>query len=378
MLFVADRNLRLLFGSLLLWMVGVGLYEGLIPIYARQLGASPVQLGGLFTLRSVALVAGFIIGWMVADRLSRRTLMLASWYLGLPVPLMLAAAPSYIWLLPGLLLYELTFFALPAVHAYVTERVQASELASAFGAMGTVTSVGFLVSPAVGGTIADYWGIRTALVVAFALFLLSTVLILRLEQSGPGAMPVQTTDRLSVRDLAPVAPALAVYVAANFMVVVTVPFLPPFLREARGLSLSEIGVLGSLQAVGAVLLSPIAGRLGDRWGRAHTLMAQTGIWIAGIVLTAYAPRSFLPAAAVLRCRSPLATLTQAMVGASAAPATLGRAFALAGMLSAGLAAAGAFVGGYAYRADAAYPLLLSAGTGIAIMVALLLPPLRRL
>jgi MFS family permease len=378
MLFWADRNLRLLFGSLLLWMVGVGLYEGLIPIYARQLGASPVQLGGLFTLRSLALLGGFIIGWMVADRLSRRTLMLASWCVGLPVPLMLAAAPTYIWLLPGLMLYELTFFALPAVHAYITERVPASELASAFGAMGTVTSVGFLISPAAGGAMADRWGIRAVLVVAFVLFLLSTALIFRLEQSGPGTMPAPGGGRLSVRDLAPVAPALAVYVAANFMIVVTVPFLPPFLRETRGLSLSEIGLLGSLQALGAVLFSPIAGRLGDRWGRAPTLAGQAGVWVAGIVLTAYAPRSLLPAAAMLRCRSPLATLTQAMVGASAPPAILGRAFALAGILSAGLAAVGAFVGGYAYRADAAYPLVVSAGTGIAIMGALLVPALRRL
>jgi MFS family permease len=303
--------------------------------------------------------------------------MLASWYLGLPVPLMLAAAPTSIWLLPGLLLYELTFFGLPAVHAYITARVPAAELASAFGAMGTVTSVGFLISPAVGGAIAEHWGIRTVLVVAFVLFSVSTVLILGLDQSGPGVMPAQRHGRPSAGDLAPAAPALAIYVAVNVMIVITVPFLPPFLREVRGLSLAEIGVLGSLQAAGAVLFSPIAGRLGDRWGRAPALAGQTGVWVLGIVLTAYGPRSLLPAAAALRCRSPLATLTQAMVGASAPPAMLGRAFALAGMLSAGLAAVAAFVGGYAYRADAAYPLVASAGTGVAIMVALLVCALRR-
>jgi MFS family permease len=373
----SDRSLRLLLGALLLWMLGVGLYEGLIPIYARQLGASPVHLGGLFTLRHLALAAGYLIGWALADRMSRRTLMLASWVFGLPVPLMLAAAPTYLWLLPGLLVYELTYFALPAMHAYVTERVPPSELASAFGAMGTVTSVGFLVSPTLGGIIADRWSIRVVLVVAFVLFLLSTVLVLRVEQSGPGTIPADGPRRLAWRDLAPTVPALSLYVGVTFMMLVTVPFLPPFLREARGISLAEIGVLGSLQALGAVLLTPVAGRLGDRFGHAPTMAGQIGIWTSGILLTAYAPAPLLPVGAALRCRSPLTTLAQAMVGAATPPAILGRTFALAGMLSAVLAAVGSFVGGYAYRADPTYPLLISVGTAVVMWAALLVGAHRR-
>lgn len=373
----ADRNLRLLFGSLFLWLLGVGLYEGLLPIYARQLGASPVQLGTLFTLRNLGLAGGFLIGWLFVDRFSRRTLMLASWFCGLPVPLMLAAAPSYLWLLPGLLLYELTFFALPAISAYVTERVPPGQLASAFGAMGTITSMAFLVSPTAGGIIADRWDIRTVLVIAFALFLASTLLVLRLERSGPGTMPAHGAGRMTWADLVPAAPALAVYVGVYFMVLLTVPFVPPFLREVRGVSLSEIGLLGSLQAVGAVLLTPIAGRLGDRVGLTQTMHGQIGVHSAGILLTAYGPYGLLFPAAALRCRAPLHTLAQAMVGATTPPAVLGRAFALAGMLSAVLAAAGAFAGGFAYRINPTYPLLMSVGVGALIVLGLLVRPIRR-
>jgi len=62
-----DPNLRLLFAALLLWMLGVALYDQLIPIYARQLGATPVQLGTLFTLRNLTTATGFLIGWTLAD-----------------------------------------------------------------------------------------------------------------------------------------------------------------------------------------------------------------------------------------------------------------------------------------------------------------------
>ncbi|MDR7419011.1 MAG: MFS transporter [Armatimonadota bacterium] len=377
MRFRTDRNLQLLYGSLALWMLGVALYDGLIPIYARQLGASPVQLGSLFTIKNLGLASGFLIGWLVADRMNRRTLMFVSWFMGLPVPLLLAVAPTYLWLLPGLLLYELTFFALPAIHAYVAERVPADELASAFGAMAAITSIGFLISPALGGVIADRWGIRTVLLIAFALFVVSTVLVLRMERGGPGAVPAGSSGRLTWRDLSPAAPALLLYVGVNFLVQITNPFLPPFLREVRGISLSEIGVLASSQALGAIVLTPIAGRLGDRLGHTPTLVGQLGVHTSGLLLTAYGPAPLLIPAAALRCRAPLATLTQSMIGATAPAAMLGRTFALAGMLGAALSAAGSFAGGFAYRADPAYPLLISVLAAVVMALALLLRPLRR-
>jgi DHA1 family multidrug resistance protein-like MFS transporter len=371
MLIPRDRNLRLLFAAITLWMVGIALYDGLIPIYARQLGASPVELGTLFTLKNLALAGGFLIGLMMADRISRRRQMLISWLIGLPVPLMLAAAPTYLWLLPGILLYELTFFALPAIYAYITERVPSSELASAFAAMGSVTSIGFLVSPTVGGIIADRFGIRVVLLLAFVFFVLSALLVARLESGGPGALPASRGERLRTADLIPIAPPLLVYVGVTFMILVTVPFLPPYLREVRGLSLAEIGVLSSLQALGAVLLTPFVGRFGDRLGRGRTMVGQLGVWAAGIVMTAYGSFPVLLVGAMLRCRAPLHTLSQAMLGARAPAAIIGRAFALAGVLSAVMSAAGSFIGGYAYRVDPVYPLFISIGTGAVLAVALL-------
>ncbi len=365
-----DPNLRLLFAALLLWMLGVALYDQLIPIFARQLGATPVQLGTLFTLRNLTLAAGFLIGWMLADRFSRRTVILVSWIAGVPVPLMLIAAKSYLWLLPGLLLYELTYFGLPAINAYVTQRVPPDELASAFSVMGTIGSMGFLVSPTVGGLIADRWGIPTVLVVAFVLFFLSSILIVRLQPGGPGTMPASGPRTITWPQVRPIVPAIWIYTGLVFVVQITVPFVTPFLREVRGLSLSEIGVVGSMQAVGAVVLTPLVGRLGDRLGLPPTLAGQLGIFLAGMLMTVYGPAALLPLVAALRCRAPLNALGQAFIGARAPAEMVGRAFALGGILSAALSAAGVFVGGFAYRMDPAYPLLISTGATIAIAVTL--------
>lgn len=365
-----DRTLQLLFTSLFFWMFGIGLYEQLVPIYARQLGASAVQLGTLFTVRHMALAGGFLIGWVVVDRWSPRAAIVTSWLAAVPVPLMLAAAPNYAWLVPGLLLYEVAYFGMPSMNAFVARRVPASELASTFGAMGTITSLGFLISPTVGGMIADRFGIRITLVVAAAFYVLSSFLVLRIRWDEAGAPAQRASDGLSLDQLRGLMPVMWIFSGTILVVLITVPFATPFLREVRGLSLSQIGFLGSMVALGAVLLTPVAGRIGDRIGPIPTLAGGLVVFALGVLLTVYGPAALLPVVAILRCRSPLNTLGHALVAAKAPPAVLGRAFALAGILMAVLGAGGSFVGGYAYLVDPALPLLVSVGMAVAIAGAL--------
>ncbi|MGH2375929.1 MAG: MFS transporter [bacterium] len=366
-----DRNLQLLFAALFFWSFGVGLYEGLMPIYARQLGASPVQLGTLYTLRNLALAGGFLVGWAVADRLHHRTVMIASWLTGAPVPLLLAAATSYAWLLPGLLLYEVTYFGLPAIHAYITRRVRPSDLAATFTTLGAITSTAFLLAPSMGGLVADRWGIRATLVLAAAFYMLSTILITRIRREYLEPPVAESPRAPSREELDPLLPALWTSAGITLAVAITAPFIGPFLREVRGLSLSYIGFLGSMVAVGGVVLTAIAGRIGQRLGLARTLGGAMLVFALGILLVVVSPVALLAVFSPLRARAPTHNLNQALIGARAPAAVLGRAFAIAGALSALVSAAGVFASGFAYRVNPALPLLLSAGIAAAVGTTLL-------
>jgi MFS family permease len=368
-----DRNLHLLFASLFFWSFGVGLYDALLPIYARQLGASPVWLGTLYTLRHLALAAGFLTGWLVADRFHQRLVIGASWILSTPVPLLLAAAPSYGWLLPGLLLYEFGYFGLPAVHAYITRRVPPSELASTFGIMGTITSSGFVIAPTVGGFVADQWGIRATLLLAAVFYVASTILMLRVGHEGAPA-PAGASAVPTAAEMRPLWAPMWIYAGATLVILITNPFLTPYLREVRGLTLSEIGFQGSMVAVGGVTLTIVAGRLGDRFGISNTLAAALLFFALGLLMVVVAPVALLPVLAVMRTRSPLFNLGHALIGARAPAATVGRAFAMAGALSALIAAAGALVGGYAYDVNPVLPLAISVGVAVALAAGLLAWP----
>lgn len=367
-----DRHLQLLFAAILLWTFGVALYDALVPIYARQLGASPVQLGTLWTARHLALATGYLIGMVVADRVSPRNVMLASWLVGMPVPLLLAAAPNYAWLLPGLLLYELTFFGLPIVHAYISHRVRPSQLATTFGTLGSVQSLAFLIAPALGGVIADRSGIPATLRLAAAFFALSTLLIVMLRRGPEPPRAAQPPRVFAWREVRPVAPVLLIHASIQFVMLITTPFATPFLREARGLSLSEIGVLSSMQAIGGVGLTAVAGRAGDKFGIPVALIGATLLYAAGITGIVFGPAVLLPLTSIFRARAPMNSLGQAMIGSRAPAAMFGRAFAIAGVLSALTSAAGVFAGGYAYRANPGLPLLISAGLAVVVAATVLL------
>ena len=366
-----DRNLQLLFIAILFWTFGVALYDGLVPIYARQLGASPVQLGTLWTARHIALATGYLIGMLVADRVRPRTVMLASWLVGTPVPLLLAAAPTYAWLLPGLLLYELTFFGLPIVHAYISQRVPASQLATTFTTLGATSSVAFLVGPTIGGLIADASGIPATLRLAAGFFAVSTLLILALRRGQDRPRAAEVTRVFTWAEIRPVAPVLLIHAGIQFVMLITTPFATPFLREARGLSLSEIGFLSSMQAVGGIGLTALAGRIGDRVGIPLALTGATLLYAAGISGIVFGPAALLPLTSIFRARAPMNSLGQAMIGSRVPAAMFGRAFAIAGVLSALMSAAGVFAGGFAYRANPGLPLLISAGLALIVATAVL-------
>ncbi len=366
-----DRNLQFLFAALFFWSFGIGLYEQLVPIYARQLGASPVQLGTLYTFRNLALAGGFAVGWVIADRLHHRTVMVASWTMGAPVPLLLAAATSYAWLLPGLLLYEVTFFGLPAIHAYITRRVRPSDLAATFTTLGAITSTAFLLAPTVGGLVADRWSIRVTLVLAAAFYLLSTTLITRVRREYLEP-PVAEASRPPTRaEIDPLLPALWAAVGMTLAVAIIVPFVAPFLREVRGLSLSYIGLLGSMVGVGGVVLTALAGRIGQQIGVARTLGGAILVYALGILLVVFSPLALLPIFSPLRARAPTHNLNQALIGARAPAAVLGRAFAISGALSAFVSAFGVFASGFAYRLNPALPMYLSAGIAAVVGITLL-------
>lgn len=369
---MTPRNLRVLILTTFLWLFGFGLYDDLFPIYARGLGATAVQLGLLFTVRQLTITAGSIIGGILSDRYSRRTVMIISWVMGAPAPLLFLMAPSWGWLLPGVLLYDLTIFGLPAFNAYVAERARPGSIASTFAVLTASSSLGLLLSPALGGLIADRWSIPTTFVLAFLCYAASAALVFQSEPERETArVKLPWRQALRLGDVGGLWPLLIMLGTMTAVPVALAPFIPPFLREVRGLGLAQIGALGSIISAGGLIFTLIVGRLADRWGYRPVLVLTLLFIATGNLIVALGPVVLLPLAFLIKSRSAAQSVSHAVVGARVAADAAGRGFGLLGTITGLVGAGGTFLAGIAYRESPALPLVAGAAVVIALAIVLM-------
>ncbi len=90
---------------------------------------------------------------MISDRFGRRPVLLISIF-GLGVDyLFMALAPTLAWLFVGRVINGVTSASFSTANAYVADVTAPQDRAKAFGLMGSAFGIGFIVGPAIGGTL---------------------------------------------------------------------------------------------------------------------------------------------------------------------------------------------------------------------------------
>lgn len=275
-----SRNNKLVFVSLALWGVGEGMWWYLLPVYIEGLGANPVQIGFVLSVAMIAMTVMFIPSGWLSDRLPRRPVVIGGWFLGTAAILLLAIAPSWQMAIPGLVLYNLSAFNMPALNSYVTAEVKSGQdMRRIFTTVFSGFTLGMMFSPAVGGWVADVWGLRPLFFLAAGFFALSTVFIL-LVSDQPDHRVRSGSDGAGLR-----GNRMFLYLCLLLFFIhlaghLGIPLASNFLRDERGLSMSVIGVFGSLNSFGSYVLVVALGR----WPRSRT----ASLILAELAVAAYA------------------------------------------------------------------------------------------
>jgi predicted MFS family arabinose efflux permease len=227
------------------------------------------------------LLAGYLV-----DRIGPYRVIQASWALGIIAPLLMLPAPSWGWAIPGLALYAASAFAIPSVSAYVlmnapekrTPGIEQRLLTSIFAAY----AAGLIVSPLLGGELAQRTGsVRACLIAGEALFLVSLGILLLARPIPPLVSPRED------RPIALQSNRGFVMLACYFGIAALILFtgdrlIPNYLEEVRGFTRSEIGILYSILGLGTVIANMIAGRVHRRWNYPLMLsilwLALFGVW----------------------------------------------------------------------------------------------------
>ena len=149
----------------------------LTPVWAQQVTGSPVVLGALFGVFGIGAVAGNVVLTWLAPRLPRRATYAWSFLLcGAP---RLAAMAALSTVSPVLVVMFLAGFGAgginPILGAVEYERVPAHLQARVLGVVGAMAWVGIPLGALLGGLAVETVGLRPALWVAAAVYLVATL-----------------------------------------------------------------------------------------------------------------------------------------------------------------------------------------------------------
>jgi MFS transporter, YNFM family, putative membrane transport protein len=265
--------------------------QSLLPLLAYELGAGAgdISLAISATTLAVALIAPFT--GTVADVLGRKRVIAAA-MTALVVPTILVArAPD----LHALLLWRFVQgLLLPPVFAvtvaYVGEEFPPAEATAVTGIYLSASSFGGFFGRFLTGILAESIGWRGAFLVLAAITLvcaLGVAWLMPRERHFRRADGLLTSARQMLRHLS--NPLLVATYAVGFTVlfafVATFTYVnfhlaaPPF-----SLSPAQLGTIFVVYLIGAVL-TPLAGRSVQRWGRRRLVIGLIALWMAGLALT---------------------------------------------------------------------------------------------
>ncbi len=275
-----SRNLIFVSLSLLFWGLGEAAFIAFQPLYLQNLGADPIQIGTVYG--AYGLVAAFVhipAGYL-SDRLGRRPTMWTAWLLGVLATWMMALAKSLNGFVIGMLLYSSTMFVISPMSSYVTAARGRFSVGRALTLISATFNLGAIVGPLWGGFIGERFGMRAIFLTAAGIFLISTLFILFIEPQ-----PLEPRQKTGYSDGLLANSRFLAFLPVFFLIIFAAylpqPLSPNYLQNHRGLSLTNIGQLYSVNGLGIVVLNLLLGQIKPGVG---LLMGQFSVGVFSILL----------------------------------------------------------------------------------------------
>ena len=274
------RDLRILGLSALTWGIGEGMFIYFLPIYLQELGADPLQIGVILGLGALVMTVVQIPAGILADTFGTKKVMLAGWLLAVIAAGIMFMASNLIVFALGICIYFFAGLMFAPLASYISAIKSDWTLTRSLATNSAFFSIGLIIGPVLSGQVADALGLRMIFGAAFIMFIISAMILIFVNPQ-----PVQPSrGRGRYQNLIKnhkVRKFVLVMSLSLFAMYISWPLTPIFLQDIRAVSISTIGLLGSINAVGFVVLSLSLGRLQTRWG---ILLSQSLVGISVILL----------------------------------------------------------------------------------------------
>ena len=275
-----NKTLLLFMFAMILANLGGEMYGMLLPLYLKELNASVVQIGLFFTISQILPLVVQILGGWVSDSLGRLRSIAIGSVAGNLVYVGFIFAPTWQWVMSGMVFNAVTRSLIgPSFNAFIAEQSSEQTRARVFGITDTLFMVISVVGPPLGGYLADAYGFRIMLVVAWVFYFFAT--IIRVGMSRKAARGEEANpQKLSLLNLRTNLGAMIGLLLSGGLITwilitdgvrdiawsLSYNLLPVYLEQIGGMTFQQIGWLGSVFGVCMMLVTIPAGWLADKKG----------------------------------------------------------------------------------------------------------------
>jgi DHA1 family multidrug resistance protein-like MFS transporter len=269
-------------------MVGIGIIAPLLPIYARNLGATGVWVGVIFAGYAISRTVVLPFVGRLSDRRGRKLVISVGLFVFILTSFAYVLADSVVTLLVIRLLQGVAAgFVQPIAQAYIGDIAPEGEEGKWMGFFNATFLFGWGCGPLMGGILTDYFGMDSAFYVMGCLnvvaFLGVTIFLPEVARKQRETVPVSSFKGIASSNLSRGLFSFQVGDAAHRGIVQT--FVPVFGGLTIGLSSSLIGTILSVLVMGAGVIQVFTGRLADRFNKRRVvIIGSIGIILSMVVI----------------------------------------------------------------------------------------------
>jgi DHA1 family multidrug resistance protein-like MFS transporter len=297
-------------------MLGFGLVMPLLPIYARNFGASGLQLGFLTSSFAVARLITTLPGGWLADNLGRKKPVV----LGLLVYSVVMSLYGFSQDVFQLILFRAfqgmaSGIVWPVISTMVADMVSPRDRGKALGIYEMTWFLGTVVGPGLGGVLAGTFSISVPFFVCGAFTVQETVTVEQARgnlEVNANPLPTKNHEPAGlasfvhrVGQLTPyVGPFLGLCIARFILAFsnsLIQPLLSVFANEELGIPEAGVGILFAVQGFATLLATMPMGTVGDKVGRKPMVVLGQVFDAASAILIVFSG-SFWPLVLIMTLR----------------------------------------------------------------------------
>jgi MFS family permease len=286
--------------------IGGSMYDGLLPLYLKDLDADIKQIGLFFTLAQIVPLFLQILGGWVSDSLGRlRAIAIGSIFGTLAfIPMILA--DKWQWLLLATAVGAVARSLVgPSFDAFIAEHSSEENRGKVYGISQAIFMIVAVVGPPLGGWLTGSYGFKLMLLVAGVLYFVAMIMRLSMaREAAKGDRANGEHKKLSFTSLKSNLGAMLGLIFSGGLITwmlitdglrdISFQFsgnlFPVYMQEAGGLSYQQIGWVTSMFGICMMLSTIPGGWLSDKAGERVGIASGMALMSAALFILVFIPR----------------------------------------------------------------------------------------